>query len=91
MVRHKVQLVPPNVSFQDHAGNPAWMSWSSNTGATSDLPWLVSWVFHMTNPKTTHDTFDGEAFRRGVESLDDDMHSLGCHFEFFFLPDGTPE
>ncbi|KAL2752062.1 hypothetical protein ACRALDRAFT_1066143 [Sodiomyces alcalophilus JCM 7366] len=78
-----------NVTFKDHTGRSALMSWSGSEDEPS-LPPLSSWVFYMVNPAVAQD-FDGCAFQYGLEN-DRILHRGGSfRYEFFFLPGATPE
>ncbi|KAH7271058.1 hypothetical protein NW759_001559 [Fusarium solani] len=79
-----------NVTFKDHTGNPALMSWSGS-GNRADLPYLPSWIFYMVNPEIPRD-FDGCKFVFGLERGGRLLYSTGdFRYEFFFLPGATAE
>jgi hypothetical protein len=78
-----------NVTFKDHTGRPALMSWSGSENRPS-IPYLCSWVFYMVNPEIPRD-FDGCAFQFGLEE-DRVRYGFGSfRYEFFFLPGATTE
>ena len=91
MARTKVQVVPRNVSFKDHAGNLAWICWTSYSNRPASLPSLASWVFYIVNPDIKPESFNGHNFKRGLEALDDSYNWQHFHYEFFFLPNASTE
>ncbi|KAH7134340.1 hypothetical protein EDB81DRAFT_95933 [Dactylonectria macrodidyma] len=80
---------PHNITFKDHTGSPAIMSWSCSENRPN-LPFLPSWVFYMVHPEIPRD-FDGCAFESGIER-DRIVYGGGSfRYEFFFLPGATAE
>ncbi|KAF5006576.1 hypothetical protein FDECE_7051 [Fusarium decemcellulare] len=78
-----------NVTFKDHTGNPALMSWSGSENRPN-LPYLPSWVFYMVNSEISRD-FDGCGFVSGLERDRMRYSAGGFRYEFFFLPGATAE
>ncbi|CAH0058662.1 unnamed protein product [Clonostachys solani] len=78
-----------SVTFDDHTGKPAIMSWSGSEDMPN-LPDLRAWIFYMVNPETPRD-FDGCAFASGLKEGRMLLSASAFRYEFFFLPGATAE
>ncbi|KAH6953594.1 hypothetical protein DER45DRAFT_490669 [Fusarium avenaceum] len=76
------------VTFQDHTGNPAIMAWGAELA--QHIPPLASWAFYLVNRETPLD-FNATTFKCNFECGKDLYSGAGPRYEFFFLPDATPE
>ena len=90
MVRRKGESKYTNhqITFKDHAGDPAIMSWHGLK--TQRLPTLSVWVIYMVNPETRLD-FDTRKFQDTFDHDSCPYLGQSFRFEFFFLPNATPE
>ncbi|KAJ4318911.1 hypothetical protein N0V84_006629 [Fusarium piperis] len=85
-----VPITYENLTFNDHTGAPALMSWEKSQRSKSPLPPLASWIFYMIHPDVPRD-FDGSKLYGGLE-YDYEMCRGGLfRYEFFFLPGATAE
>ncbi|KAJ4138363.1 hypothetical protein NW768_002187 [Fusarium equiseti] len=76
------------VPFKDHAGNPAIMTWHGLK--TQHLPTLSVWVMYIVNSEIP-ENFDAKKFQLSFDHDGDPYLGQSFRFEFFFLPNATPE
>ncbi|CAG7563871.1 unnamed protein product [Fusarium equiseti] len=76
------------ITFKDHAGNQAIMSWHGLK--TQRLPTLSVWVIYMVNSKIPQE-FDTWKFQCTFDHESEPYLGQSFRFEFFFLPNATPE
>lgn len=82
-----------NMPFLDHRGNHAIMSWHNNSAEDPGLPLLWCWAFYFVHPEFDFslEGYDGAKFKRGLFANVAEAEFMKERFEFYYLPDATPE
>ena len=82
-----------NMTFLDHRGNQAIMSWQNQSAEDKGLPPLWCWALYFINPdfNISLEVFDSAQFKRGLFKDAALSDFTGERFEFYYLPGATPE